>query len=144
MDNDRLRFMGIDESQSHETIAKEWILAQFNRYKKQGLGHLAVELKETGEFIGMGGILPRELDGKKEREIAYSLKPKFWGKGYGTEIAKNMKKFGWNNIDANRFISIIHIENIGSINVAVKNGMRPLFRTEFMNMPVDVYGIERV
>lgn len=141
--NDRLHFLGIgeDSPKSKETIAEEWILAQFARYNEQSLGHLAVELKETSEFIGMGGVLPRELEGKKELEVAYSLKPKFWKKGYGTEIAKQMKHYGSKMLDANRFISIIHIENIDSINVAKKNGMQVLFRTTFLGMTVDVYGV---
>jgi len=26
------------------------------RYEQQGLGHLSAELKDSGEFIGVGGI----------------------------------------------------------------------------------------
>lgn len=144
VDNDRLRFLGIrDWSKSKEVLAENWVLAQLDRYEKQGLGHLAVEVKESGEFIGMGGILPRELNGKKEYEVSYSLKPRFWKKGYGTEMAKQMKAFGLKNIDTDRLISIIEIENEDSIHVAKKNGMSALFNTEFLGMKVVVYGIEK-
>ncbi|MFT5982465.1 MAG: ribosomal-protein-alanine N-acetyltransferase [Ulvibacter sp.] len=138
--NDHLKYLGMDLSKSYEALAKEWIEAQLERYENQGLGHLAIELKSTGAFIGMGGILPRLLNGNDEHEIAYSLKPKYWGKGYATEIAQTMKSFGCGNIDAERFISIIDIENIGSANVARKNGMEVLFKTEYAGMDVDVYG----
>lgn len=142
VDNDRLHFLGItDWSKSKEVLAKEWIMAQLDRYEKEGLGHLAVEIKESGEFIGMGGILTRELNGKKEYEVSYSLKPTFWKKGYGTEIAKQMKKYGVKNIKTDRFISIIETENIDSIHIAEKNGMSALFNTEFLSMKVIVYGI---
>lgn len=141
-DNDRLIFLGVDLTKTKEVLAKDWILRQLVRYEEQGLGLLAVEIKESGKFIGMGGILPRELNGENEYEIAYSLKPEFWRKGYGTEIAKQMKSFGFDNIETNRFISIIHISNSDSIHVAKKNGMNILFRTEFMGMKVDVFGIE--
>jgi RimJ/RimL family protein N-acetyltransferase len=144
VDNDRLRFLGIrDWSKSKEVLAENWVLAQLDRYEKQGLGHLAVEVKESGEFIGMGGVLPRELNGKKEYEVSYSLKPRFWKKGYGTEMAKQMKAFGLKNIDTDRLISIIEIENTDSIHVAKKNGMSALFNTEFLGMKVVVYGIEK-
>jgi ribosomal-protein-alanine N-acetyltransferase len=140
-DNDRLPFLGIDDlSKGKEVLAKEWVMAQFKRYKTQGLGHLAVELKASGKFIGMGGILPRDLEGKKEYEVSYSLMPAFWGKGYGTEMAIQLKKFGWANINTTRFISIIHIENAASINIAQKNGMEVLFNTNFLGMNVYVYG----
>ena len=142
VDNNRLQYLGMDLEKSKETLAKEWINAQLVRYEKQGLGHLAVELKANGQFIGMGGILPRELNGIKEYEIAYSLKPNFWGKGYATEIAKKMKRFGCEYINTNRFISIIDIGNVESANVARKNGMNVLLRTEYLGMKVDVYGVQ--
>ena len=143
INNDRLHYLGMDLQKSKETLAEEWIKAQLNRYKKQGLGHLAVELKDSGVFIGMGGVLPRELNGNKEYEIAYSLKPKFWGNGYATEIARTMRDFGSKKIDTERFISIIDIANIESANVAKKIGMDILFNTEYLGMKVDVFGIKK-
>ncbi len=41
---------------------------------------------------------------------------------------------------AERFISIIHVDNAASMRVAEKNGMVPLSTTNFMNMDVIVYG----
>lgn len=139
--NDLLAYLGIDLSKGNAVLAEEWIRMQFGRYENQGLGHLAVERKDTGAFIGMGGLLPRDLNGKLEYEIAYSLKPEYWGHGYGTEIATTMKQYGDQHIDAHRFISIIHIENSASARVAKKNGMAVLFTTEYLGMPVEVYGV---
>lgn len=143
INNDRLHFLGMDETKTKESLASDWISMQFKRYEEINLGHLAVERKEDGMFIGLCGILPRELDGKREFEIAYSLIPTFWKQGYGTEMATQMKQFATKNIDTERFISIIHIDNIDSMNVAKKNGMIVLFRTEFMGMIVDVYGSDK-
>lgn len=143
IDNNRLKYLGIDLHKSKETLAEEWIKTQLNRYENQGLGHLAVEHKENGNFIGMGGILPRELNDIKEYEIAYSLKPNYWGYGYATEIARKMIEFGSENIDTNRFISIIDVDNVGSANVAKKNGMKVLFNTEYLGMDVDVFAKEK-
>jgi len=141
--NDRLHYLGMDLQKSKGSLAEDWIKAQLIRYKKQGLGHLAVELKDSGDFIGMGGILPRELNGKKEYEIAYSLKPKFWAHGYATEIARTMRDFGSKIIDTDRFISIIDVSNVASANVARKNGMDILFKTEYLGMMVNIFGIEK-
>ncbi len=141
--NDRLKYLGLDLQKNEEILAEEWIKTQLNRYENQGLGHLAVELKDNGDFIGMGGILPRELNGNNEFEIAYSLKPKYWGKGYATEIAKTMKNYAIEHLDSNRFISIIDIENTDSANVAIKNGMNVIFKTEYLGMKVNVYGINK-
>ncbi|MFK8104773.1 MAG: GNAT family N-acetyltransferase [Saprospiraceae bacterium] len=137
--NANLNFLGLDLSIKKEILARDWILKQLNRYEAQGLGHLAVEEKATGDFIGMGGILPRLLAGENVFEIAYSLKPAYWGKGYGTEIAIQMKQFGFRTQLSNRFVSIIHQDNLASMRVAEKNGMQVAFETNYLGMEVYVY-----
>ncbi len=143
VNNDRLRFLGMDDTESKEVLSGNWINKQLSRYKdEQGFGHLAVELVATGEFIGMGGILPRNIADRADFEIAYSLLPRFWGKGYATEIAKQMMCFGIDQVKTDRLISMIVPENIDSINVAKKNGMEVLFQTHYYNLLVDVYGVK--
>ena len=141
--NNKLKFLGIDLAKGKEALAEDWILKQLERYEKQGLGHLAVIKKESGALIGLGGILPRIVDGQEEFEIAYSLIPSYWGKGYGTEIAMQMKEFGFAHKLSKRFISIIDKEHIASINVAKKNGMKVLYETKYMGMEVYVFGTEK-
>ncbi len=140
--NDHLKFLGIDLNLKPETQATNWIENQLKRYANVGLGHLAIEIKSTNEFIGVGGIIPREIDGQKEYEVAYSIIPRFWKKGYGTEIAIQMKEFGFENIETNRFISIIAKENVNSIRVAEKNQMKIISDTQYLGMEVFIFGIE--
>ncbi|MFT5168694.1 MAG: ribosomal-protein-alanine N-acetyltransferase [Saprospiraceae bacterium] len=141
--NNLLRFMGIDLSKGKDILARDWILKQLERYETQGLGHLSVIEKESGSLIGMGGILPRTIGDREEYEIAYSLIPAYWGKGYGTEIAIQIKEFGFANKISGRFISIIDKQNTASINVAKKNGMKVLKETEYLGMQVYVFGMEK-
>ena len=138
--NDSLHFLGIDMSKNFDQHAKDWIEKQQERYLNDGLGHLAVIKKESGEMIGMGGLLKREINDKIEYEVAYSLMPDEWGKGYGTEIAKHIKQFGQENDVKDGFISIIHVDNQSSMNVARKNGMHELYESEYLGMPVIVFG----
>lgn len=138
--NDRLAFLGIDVNKDYRQLATEWILKQLERYETDGFGHLAVIEKSSGDFIGMGGILVRELDGEKVFEIAYSLKPAYWNQGFGTEIAQQLKQFGLENQICTNFISIIHKQNEASMHVARKNGMKILRETNFMGMKVFIFG----
>ncbi len=138
--NDRLAFLGIDVNKDYRQLATEWILKQLERYETDGFGHLAVIEKSSGAFIGMGGVLVRELDGEKVFEIAYSLKPAFWNQGFGTEIAQQLKQFGLENQISTNFISIIHKQNEASMHVARKNGMKILRETNFMGMEVFIFG----
>lgn len=139
--NDRLEYLGIpDLTKNKYELSKEWIMIQLERYKTSGLGHIAAIEKSTGNFIGLGGIIPRVILDKNEYEIAYSLKPEFWKKGFGTEIATQLKKFGLENSISNRFISIIDIRNTDSINVAKKNEMSVIHEMEYLGMNVFVFG----
>ncbi len=142
IDNEKLKYVGVDITLDAETLATQWVEKQLKRYADEGLGHLAVLTKEGGNFIGVGGILPREFDGKREYEVSYSLIPKYWNKGYGTEIARQMRTYGFQNVDSKRLISIIDKANTASINVAKKNGMHVLFETIYLGLDVFVFGIE--
>jgi len=141
INNDRLKFLGIDVTKEPKTLATEWIQSQLKRYENQGLGFLALIENDTNEFIGLAGIVPREINEKTEYEIAYSIKKEFWGNGYATEVATHLKKFGLENKIATRFVSIIDKENKDSINVAQKNNMTVLFDIEnYLGMNVSVFG----
>lgn len=140
--NDRLNFLGIDSTKPSLILAQEWIDRQRLRYKEEGYGLLIVSLKTTDEIIGMGGIIPRTIKGLGEFEIAYSIKPAFWGNGYATEIAQHLKSYGTKIAIHHRMISQIHPENEASIKVARKNGMRKLFEAFYLGQSVEVYGVD--
>lgn len=94
--NDNLRFVGVDESknQSNLELATEWINRQLGRYEEDGFGMLAAIEKSSGDLIGMTGIISREVNEKHEKEIGYSYFPRTWGKGFASEAAQQMHKFG--------------------------------------------------
>ena len=157
INNDRLAYMGIQLDLNFKTQARNWVEKQLKRYESPFQGHLAVIEKASNTFIGMAGLFPREIKeqkddslnlafhkdtSRKEYEVAYSLLPKYWGKGFGTEMAQQIKSFGIANQVAKRYVSIIHKENTASMNVAKKNGMEVLYEAVFEGMPVFVYGIE--
>tara|TARA_R110002050_G_scaffold204327_1_gene339612 strand:- start:102524 stop:103885 length:1362 start_codon:yes stop_codon:yes gene_type:complete len=138
--NNRLHFLGIKPGKTDEELAVEWIDKQINRYNNEGLGLLALVDKNTNQLVGTCGIMARVINNQHEMEIGYSIKPEFWGKGYATEAAIEMREFGMKNKMANRFISIIHEENVDSMKVATKNQMLPLFNYRYLEMPVMIYG----
>ena len=70
------------------------------QYKERGIGRWAVELKETGEFIGWCGLrLYTEYTFNNHTnfyDIGYRLQQKFWGKGYATEASVACLQYAWN------------------------------------------------
>jgi RimJ/RimL family protein N-acetyltransferase len=122
-------------------LAVDWIQVQLARYAESGLGHLAAERADTGEFIGQAGILRKELDGQVVHEIAYSVMPAHWRQGYASEMAQRMKAFAQEYRVDTDVISIIHPDNIGSQRVAIGNGMSLRRHTVYQGMPACIFGV---
>ncbi|MCH2229483.1 MAG: GNAT family N-acetyltransferase [Crocinitomicaceae bacterium] len=121
--------------------AQKWLGMQIKRQKNKTYGQLAVIDKNTNRFIGVGGIIERNIKQSKEYEITYSLLPSSWGKGFATELALHFKKYAFENIKTNSVISMIHKENKASINVAIKNGMSQSDEINFMEMDLFIYSV---
>ena len=68
-------------------------------------------------------MLPWEIDGVTEVEVAYLLAKEYWGQGLGTEAAQGILDYGFENLNLSRMICLIVKENSASINVAEKIGM---------------------
>lgn len=113
----------------------------FYRYKTNLGGKLALIEKNTLNFIGLCGLLVQEVDGKKELEIAYSLLPKYWKRGFAIEAATHCKKFAAANKLADSLISIIHIDNLPSQKVALNIGMKKDKNTCYNNNPVYIFRV---
>jgi len=142
VDNDRLRFFGFDEHKTNLDLSTEWIERQLQRYNESGLGMLAVIEKETGEFIGLCGIIPRPFEGKTIYEIGYSFMQSHWGKGYASEAAKHVREIGQQLGISQLYVSTIHPENIDSMKVAERNGMKRLRNGIFNDMELIIFGDE--
>ena len=59
-----------------ENGVRRWIDWCIGSYKQNGFGLWALELKETGEFIGDCGISMQNIDGEILPEIGYHVKIK--------------------------------------------------------------------
>lgn len=133
----------ISTSDDLEAFTENWIARQLRRYATDYGGLYALELKDTGGFIGQGGLVRQFVDGIPKWEVGYHLMPKYWGNGYATEAATACRDFCFENEMAETLIAIIHPENKRSINVAGRNGMTEWKRTLFKDQEVVVMRIRR-
>jgi len=81
---------------------------------------LAVELKETGKLIGACDLHIKGDD----PEVGWIVHKDHWGKGYGTEMGLALLKLGFEENNLHRIIARCDIENIGSVRIMEKIGMR--------------------
>jgi len=130
-----------EENLSPKAACKKWFDNTFNRYKYNLGGINALIDKKTGVLIGQCGLLKQTIDNIQELEIGYSLLPAFRNQGYATEAAIKCKSFAFENKLAQSLISIIHIENKASQNVAIRNGMSLDKTITYKNNPVDIFRV---
>ncbi len=97
-------------------------------YDKNGFTYYATECLETKEFIGMIGLAFQEYKSEftPAIDIGWRLTRVAWGKGYATEGAKRCLKYGFDELDIDRIISICTVKNSKSENVMKKIGMMKL------------------
>jgi len=115
----------------------------FERYENDLGGMNALISKETGELVGICGLLVQMVDNIEELEIGYSILPKFWLQGYAFEAAQKCKQFAFENSFSDSLISIIHVDNLPSQKVAQKNGMFLDKTTTYKNNPVHIFRVKR-
>lgn len=96
---------------------------EFQREKPRTKFQLAVVLKENQQLIGNCGIRINDID-LREANIGYELNSQFWGKGYATEAARAILRFGFEELQMHRIYATTLSANIGSAKVMAKLGMR--------------------
>ncbi|NEQ75838.1 MAG: GNAT family N-acetyltransferase [Okeania sp. SIO2C9] len=118
---------------------KEKIHSFINSYKENGFGKWAIILKETNKLIGYCGIAIEEINKVHEREIGYRLAPEFWGKGLATEAASTTIQYAFKQLKFLYILGIVERENIASVKVLEKLGMRYENKTIFHGIEMDIY-----
>lgn len=94
-------------------------------FEETGYGLYAVEIKETGEFIGYVGFHRFTFDAPFSPgwEIGWRILDKFWNNGYATEAAKACLNLAREKRLCNKLYSFTAIPNIPSENVMKRIGM---------------------
>jgi len=97
------------------------------QYTENGIGRWAVIEKTTGNFVGWSGLkLITETTNNHVNyyDLGYRFIKRFWGHGYATESAKAVRDYGFDALKLNELIGIAAINNLGSIRVLEKVGLK--------------------
>ncbi|MGY1802427.1 GNAT family N-acetyltransferase [Blastococcus sp. SYSU D00922] len=133
-----------DGTRTHEQTREElaWVVDVY--YGRYGYGLWATVEKETGAFVGRCGLLPWEIGGRTEVEVAYLLDRSVWGRGLATEAARAIAEHAFSTLPVDRLIAMIDPANTASRRVAEKIGMTllwPGYVDEYGTC--DVYAVSR-
>ena len=91
-------------------------------YERFGFGLYLVELKDSGEPIGICGLLKR--DTLKDVDVGFAFLPRFWSRGYAVESAAAVMAYGKNVLGIRRIAAITTPDNSKSIKVLERIGLR--------------------
>lgn len=127
-----------DAPRSYDEARRELEWHQHGHKHRPELGLWATIHKPSGTFIGRSGLLPWNIDGREEVEVAFLIAKPFWGQGLGSEAAQGIARYGFERLGLQRLICLIEPGNEASIRIARKLGME--FEREF----VDAYGVSLI
>jgi len=102
---------------------RDYITKNNAHWEKFGFGNWNFYSKLDGEFAGKGAIRHIELENIDEIEIGYAFLPKYWGKGYASEIAQKLVYLAFYHIKLTDIIAITLPHNIASRRVMEKAGL---------------------
>lgn len=105
----------------------------YNHIEEHGWGKWAVALKETGEFIGRIGLedVDFHISFSSNLELGYRLAFEHWGKGYASEGASAVLKYGFNYLNLNEIVAFTPVQNLRSQLVMERIGMHHDPRDDF-------------
>ncbi len=100
-------------------ILEQVILPQYALYNH---GRWAVHVKSDFEFIGWCGLKARTE--RNEIDLGYRFMKSAWGKGFATEAAFACLKYGFEKLNLPRIVGRAMPQNIASLKVLEKCGMK--------------------
>jgi RimJ/RimL family protein N-acetyltransferase len=103
---------------NRQEALERWVAWNLKNYQDHGFGLWALELLETGLFIGDAGITCQTVEGNRILEIGWHVHPAFRSRGYATEAGEACLGYGFAVLRAPALGSIVDAANGASIRVA--------------------------
>ena len=127
-----LKYIGTAEPWSDERI-QQFVNRGIEAARARGWALWPVIHRQNSLFIGFCGF----SDGfPPDVEIGWWLLPEYWGKGLATEAATAALRYGFEQFQFDRVISVAQPANRASIRVMEKLGMR--FEKSFIHRGIEV------
>lgn len=139
LDEDVLKYTGDKPFENLQTATD--FITNYDQYEKYGVGRLAIIDKKTLEFLGWCGL--KFSEDKNEYDIGFRFYKKHWNKGYATESAIACLNYGFEKLNLKRIIGRAMKENVASIKVLEKIGLKYEKDIEFEGKEAVLYNIKK-
>lgn len=140
-----MRYMSANGSPRTREEIREEIAEIERRWMRLGFGLWAVEEKATGKFVGRIGLQYHDTwtQGEHKTEVGWLIDRSCWGQEFATEGARASIRYGFEELNLTRIISIALPENIASRRVMEKCGLTFRGETHWKGLDVVWYAIDR-
>jgi RimJ/RimL family protein N-acetyltransferase len=102
-----------------------------------GLGTWRATRRDNGDFIGWFAL--KYIPGTAEIEVGYRLRYGAWGRGYATEGARALVRYGFDDLGLYRIIGVTHPDNAASQQVLRNAGLDDIGWGHYYSRPVRVF-----
>lgn len=110
-------------------------------WQQHNFGMWAVIHKDSNKLIGRCGL--GFLENTPEVELGYVFDKSYWNMGLGTEASQATLQYGFGELKLDRIVAIAKPENIASIRVIQKVGMKYQKNAHYYGHDVVYYAISR-
>ncbi|MBN8734158.1 MAG: GNAT family N-acetyltransferase [Acidobacteria bacterium] len=121
-DPDWHRFIGDNGTRTLDDARSYLRDGPLTMYARDGFGLLAVDLTETGETVGMCGLIRRE--GVADVDLGFAFLPDHRGRGLAREAAEAMLRFGHEQLGLPRIVAYVAPGNAPSARLLGALGMQ--------------------
>lgn len=121
----------------NEDNAREYINSKLRKaYTELGFGFYLIELKQSGESVGMCGLVKRE--GLDDVDVGFALLPEYEGYGYAYEAASAIVEYAENTLSIKSLSAITIPTNKSSIKLLEKIGLKFSKMIKIPNDPAEL------
>jgi ribosomal-protein-alanine N-acetyltransferase len=121
-DAEAMRFVGSDGLPRTAEQTKAGVARLIEHQDRHGFSLWAVIDLESGELVGVAGLVLVELVGP-EVEVVYELVREHWGRGIATEVGRACLEVAFGELGLRRVVALSYPENEPSVRVMEKIGM---------------------
>ena len=119
---DWIRFIGDKNVHGLDDARRYLRDGPLKMYAEHGVGSLCVELRATGEPVGVCGLIRRP--GLEDFDIGFAFLERHRGKGYGAESSLAILEHARNELRIARVVAITTPDNAASMALLEKIGLR--------------------
>ena len=80
-----------------DDTTREFLREKVGHWERHGYGMWMFHHRETGDFVGRGGLQHIEVGGRPEVEVGYTVRAEYAGQGYATEMTLAMVDVAFRN-----------------------------------------------